>query len=170
MCFLFFCIKVSAKYFAQRINSHTTHSFWPNFKSHWIFGTFCLEIYSIFWEQSINAIVNLLKTYIELNNPVLIFKCDQAYIQERLIIYGGLEKVEKKKTAAKREPTEREQFVKLMHTELVEDLSTTKKPEKQEESEEAMDDEIIDYTNTLTIWVKLFYISAYVFFLFDHMI
>lgn len=98
------------------------------------------------------------KTYIELNNPVVIFKCDQAYIQERLMIYGGLiDKIEKKRSEAKREPSEREQFMKLMHTDLVEESSatTSKKKPTEKREEETIDDEIVEYTNTLTVWVTI---------------
>lgn len=72
------------------------------------------------------------------------------------MIYGGLiDKIEnKRRSEAKKEPSEREQFMKLMHTDLVEESNgaTSKKPTEKRE-EETIDDEIVEYTNTLTVWL-----------------
>jgi hypothetical protein len=103
----------------------------------------------------------LLKTYVELNNPVILFKCDQKYIYERLFLYMGEEDEERRRQQAekkrKQDPV-KEDFLNLMRqTEpfFPADFKILEEKEKAklELEKKIFSREIIEYADTLTTWL-----------------
>jgi len=98
--------------------------------------------------------------HVDLTNPVVIFKCDQKYIKERLFLFSD----EDQGSVAKK-PVNRvkNSFIDMMQD--VEPLfeSDKKKLKKRERDEEEkaregeesdVSQEVRDYTDTLTTWVN----------------
>lgn len=104
----------------------------------------------------ISKALNLL-VFVDLNNPIIIFKCDQQYINDRISIFNGDNDNVRNKSS---ENSERDAFMKMM-TDV--DPFTDKDFERVEAEKRAallnhnkFPTEIIDYTDTLNTWVSFF--------------
>ena len=101
--------------------------------------------------------------HVDLTNPVVIFKCDQKYIKERMILFSD---ASAEQTSVTKKPVDRvrNSFIDMMQDvdPLFEgDKKRLKKREKDEEEraregleEVNVSQEIRDYTDTLTTWVN----------------
>ena len=118
-------------------------------------------------------------TFVDLNNPVVIFKCSKSYIKERITFYleGKQEPEIVKKTQTLKEQlfedvkiseNPKEEFLKLMQEKEPGLLYSKSKNKKDEvkcleltEDEEVFNKEIDEYTDTLTTWVNTFFINRF---------
>lgn len=101
-----------------------------------------------------------------LNNPIIIFKCDPKYIHSRIFLFSDLEEkvqpaLEDKTVPKKKFDPVKEEFLKMVHdTEPLFPNDVDRRPveEKPKQNEEKVvyPDEINEYTDTLTTWVKKF--------------
>ena len=98
------------------------------------------------------------KTFVDLTQPVVIFKCDQAYIQQRLFLLA--DKFEKKEKGSMVDPVKQEfmniiQDAEFMNPKLKKKTST-EPPEVVSDAltNSKFTDEINEYTDTLSTWVR----------------
>lgn len=102
--------------------------------------------------------------HVDLTNPVVIFKCDQKYIKERMFLFSDAV-AEAEQAGVSKKPVNRvkNSFIDMMQDvePLFEsDKKRLKKREKDEEEkaregyESDVSEEIRDYTDTLTTWVN----------------
>ena len=98
------------------------------------------------FQDLINKALNLL-VFVDLNNPVIVFKCDQKFVNDRLGLFIDDEDDGSSKS---RINPERDSFLKMMRD--VEPYH--KKPTtKNDPPQVTYSQDIIDYTDTLTAWI-----------------
>lgn len=89
----------------------------------------------------------------DLNNPIIILKCDQKYIYERMFFSDShRDKSDEAKQV-------KDSFLKMMKEDVTWDrkaqkLEAEKKAQEDELNRAIYSDEIMEYTDTLTTWVN----------------
>ena len=102
-----------------------------------------------------------LKTFVDLNNPVLIFRCDKEFIKERLFFANDTKPFKSELNNERKKQINsysdvKEDFIKMMNEPDPNLLLFPRKPKILEEK--IIDnleniEEVNEYTDTLTTWV-----------------
>jgi hypothetical protein len=117
-------------------------------------------------------------TYVELNNPVVLFKCDQKYLFDRLFLYSSIEEEEKHTREVAEQERRRklnpakEEFLKMMQQKdplfpneikQHEEEQKAKLDKEKELHDRIYSKEVIEYADTLTTWVINIFLKNIVF-------
>ena len=99
-----------------------------------------------------------LLTFVDLKNPIIVFKCDKSYIKERLYLFGSEQPVKpiKKETKILTSKDEFLQLIQepepsLLYSKELKQPTTTE-PQQVNNNEDSL--EIKEYADTLTTWVN----------------
>ena len=93
-----------------------------------------------------------------MNNPIVIFKCDSAFIKEKLFLFGD-SPINASKSSVPREETCRDEFIKLMQSpEPLLSHHTVKGENEIKAADGTQYDAVFsqqtdEYTDTLTTWL-----------------
>lgn len=103
------------------------------------------------FQDLISKALNLL-VFVDLNNPVILFKCDQKFVNDRIRMF--MDEQQLPATPSKSTNSERDGFLRMMRNAEPFDKSSVKSGGvKSSESGDLYSQDIIDYTDTLTAWV-----------------
>lgn len=93
----------------------------------------------------VSKALNLI-SFVDLNNPVIVFKCNQMYVNLRISLFTD------EKPAQAKVESERDAFLKLMR-----DVEPFEKEKINKSTPASVDEQfspdILDYADTLTTWV-----------------
>lgn len=114
------------------------------------------------------------KTFVDLKNPIIVFKCDKEYIKQRLYLFSDLNE---SKPAVKQEDP-KQAFIKMMQEPEADlfysgDLKTRNKNDSANEStnesatelnqiEAGSDNDVKEYADTLTTWVYILFLFYFI--------
>lgn len=92
-----------------------------------------------------------------MNNPIIVFKCDQKYIHERLFLFIEKDYNQPEKSKPYDHKEEFLKFYKDIEPFYQKDIDKKEAEKKAKLAKEQIiyPDEINEYTDTLTTWVKL---------------
>lgn len=99
--------------------------------------------------ELISKAINIL-AFVDLDNPVVIFKCDQKYVWEKVTLFN------ESTVRDKNIPRERDDFLRFFkQVEPFDSKSDSKQNNESINQDRFLTPDIRDYTDTLTTWVFL---------------
>ena len=96
--------------------------------------------------ELISKAINIL-AFVDLDNPVVIFKCDQKYVWEKVTLFNESTARDKKVSR------EKDDFLRFFKQVEPFDKSDSKQSNESINQDRFMTPDIRDYTDTLTTWV-----------------